>query len=79
VIAAGLNAFHGGFQQGDHPAFAALVGRRGWNPDDLWRFGFHQEHEVERGRGFADGFQQQLVADELDFVVEGGAGRIVTA
>ncbi len=29
------------------PALAMLVGWRGWNPDDLWSFGFLQKHEVE--------------------------------
>jgi hypothetical protein len=54
------------------------VGWWGLNPDDLRRLGFHQEHQVERRRWFlaSRGFQQKLVADELDFVIERSVGRI---
>jgi hypothetical protein len=75
VVAVAGDAFDGGFQQGDDPLFAAGVG--GWtcHPDGLGLLGFHQEHQVERGRGFAGGgLHQQLIADELDFVVEGRVG-----
>jgi hypothetical protein len=72
VVAVAGDAFDGGFQQGDDPLFAAGVGGRTGHPDGLGLLGFHQEHQIERWRGFAGGgLHQQLIADELDFVVEG--------
>jgi hypothetical protein len=41
------DAIDGGFEQRGDALFAVRISWRGWNPDDLRRLGFHQEHQIK--------------------------------